>query len=70
MENNETKINEKLRELTDEELRQVVGGTNPIVDKEGFAGIGYDGLNIKEIESFTILKDASLTAIYGFGEAN
>ena len=27
MENNETKINEKLRELTDEELRQVVGGT-------------------------------------------
>ena len=51
MENNETKINEEMRELTEEELRQVVGGTNPIVDKEGFARIGYDGLNIKEIES-------------------
>ena len=41
MENNATKINEKLRELTDEELAQVSGGAFPGPGFE-LPGNGYD----------------------------
>ena len=37
------------RKLTDEDLEQVTGGSNPIPGAE-FVNLGYDGLNQKDIE--------------------
>ena len=50
-------VNEKLRELTPEELEQVNGGVNMTN--------GIKTLNPNEIESIDVLKDASATAIFG-----
>lgn len=37
---------------------------------DGFERSSLDELNIEDIESFTVLKDASATAIYGSKGAN
>ena len=68
-------LNKRLQELSDDELAQVTGGTNPICG-ESFIEIGYDGWNLKniepgkEIESVEALKDASAAAVYGSRGAN
>ena len=46
MENNETKINEEMRELTDEELAQVTGGNDPL-DRSGERVTGTSKPNIE-----------------------
>ena len=55
-------VNEKLQELTEEELEQVNGGVNMTN--------GIKTLNPNEIESIDVLKDASATAIFGARGAN
>ena len=45
----EVQTEEEGVELTDEELAQVAGGSNPIPGAE-FVNLGYDGLNQKDIE--------------------
>lgn len=45
------------------------GGSNPLVLVDGFER-DIDEVNVEDIESFTVLKDASETAIYGSRGAN
>ena len=60
-------LNEKLHELTEEELAQVNGGgSNPLNVVDG-APVASDleYLNPADIESINVLKDAASAAIYG-----
>ena len=64
-------INEKLSELTPEELEQVNGGAKPLYIVDGvIMTSGIDCLNPNKIESIDVLKDASATAIFGARGAN
>ena len=64
-------VNEKLQELTPEELEQVNGGAKPLYTVDGvIMTSGIDCLNPNKIESIDVLKDASAGALYGARAAN
>ena len=46
------------------------GTQDPLVIVDGIEGVNYDVIDPNEIESITILKDASATAVYGVRGAN
>ena len=46
------------------------GSADPLVMVDGIEGVNYNSIDPNEIESLTILKDASATAVYGVRGAN
>jgi len=46
------------------------GGSDPLVIVDGISGVDIASINPNDIENFSILKDASATAIYGARGAN
>ena len=65
-------VNEKLAELTPEEIAQVNGGgPDPLYVVDGVPTTsGLNTLNSYDFESIQVLKDAASTAIYGARGAN
>lgn len=67
MENNDfEKLEKRYMELYDEDLSYVIGGTDrPFVVLDGVQIETMDGVNLEDIKSITVLKDAASAAIYG-----
>ena len=67
MENNDfEKLEKRYMELYDEDLSYVTGGVGrPLVMLDGVRMETMDGVNLEDINSITVLKDAASAAIYG-----
>lgn len=71
MDNNLKELEKRYKELYDEDLSSVVGGSErPLIILDGIQTELLGGIDPKDIESIQILKDASSTAIYGTRGAN
>ena len=51
-------------------ISNIGGDRNPLIVVDGVPNRPIDGLSPQDIESFTVLKDASATAVYGIRGAN